>query len=337
MSPAQSHKMTSMLTHLPDRCPHLKRLTLQSSSDGTPVDIRLDDVLTFLPYLTSLRISPIILTPQLMQNIALLPRLEHLNLSEPSYGKSLTIPSLPHNGFPSITTLMLSHPFKDVALFLESCPLRDLRNLTIIHFKTESTKLYLRVLETSISRCPKLKRMKLVGKMRFEQPVLKLSHRNALSLRDISMTADAIAHIARILPSLQQLSLSHSSRSRDHPLPPISMLPTLGSMCPRLIKLRIDVDTSPGALAHITSGTLSFPCLEELNVGYSYLDSPVTEVAAFLSGILRDGCCLLRARLNAEHDIYESWQQVVDLLPVLIRIRNAGRDAAANVGTASMS
>lgn len=93
----------------------------------------------------------------------------------------------------------------------------------------------------------------------------------------------------------------------------------------------IDVDTSPGVLAPIAGGIVPFLRSEELNVGYP--DSPGIEVAAFLSGVLEEGGCLVRARFNNEDDIYESWQPVIHFLPILIRIRNAEREAAVNAGT----
>lgn len=68
----------SMVTYLPDRCPNLTRLDFRASS---PIytDIGLAAVLSALPRLVELHVTPQLLTQQAICNLALLPRLEYLN------------------------------------------------------------------------------------------------------------------------------------------------------------------------------------------------------------------------------------------------------------------
>lgn len=350
-NPQDAKKIKSVLTYLPDRCPNLIRLTLYALEE-IPVDMGLDLVLPSLPHIKALGVSPRILTRPLLQAISRVPRIELLDLStfnpsqrqEISYvlglgsgppgGPPFTISPLTPNRISSLKTLSLFQPFETVITLLESCKLDNLRELTIDRC-SEPAEEWMRIFKAVRSCCPRLETMSLhrdASKMKsLANPFLTFISPTSLSTNDIPMDADTMIYIAKALPSIQQLSLTRSFRVRYEHTLPICVLAEVAPLFPHLSSLSIDVDTSPGALAHIGGGHVPFSRLEELDVSYSYLDSPAIEVATFLSGILKEACRLVRTSYDLRKDdvLYKSWQLVIDFLPILIRLRNAGRRVAA--------
>lgn len=145
---------------------------------------------------------------------------------------------------------------------------------------------------------------------------------------------DALINIAKALPSLRTLALWSTSSVDAPPAFPMSILPTLGSLCYQLELLCLYMDTSPPALPPICASTgdsTPFECLDKLDVGTSSLDSPAPEVAAYLSSLLREHCQLSRVYdlcMDNGGPKHDSWQPVIDFLPVMIRVRKAEKEAA---------
>ncbi|KAF4576982.1 hypothetical protein EYR36_004966 [Pleurotus pulmonarius] len=86
----------------------------------------------------------------------------------------------------------------------------------------------------------------------------------------------------------------------------------------------------------IKGGNKPFSALRYLDIGLSPLNSPTAEVAAFLSGILLEGCKLdWHGEDSAIAANYSSWASVANLLPTLIKIRKAEHDVISESGGAS--
>lgn len=346
----------SVVTYLPDRCPNLTRLDIRASS-FIYTDIGLAAVLSALPHLIELHVTPQLLTQRAICNLALLPRLEHLNstwefpFEREGCTRSLFLLPYAQNGFTSLKTLALSQSFEDITSFLKLSKTKDLRRLSIDPDEWQSPEGYLHVLEAASTCCPNLETLSMVewelrepevispqrepATWQLFRPLLRLSHLTSLAFMDLRMDVDALLNIAKALPSLRRLALRSTSRVDGPPLFPMSILPRLGLLCPLLELLCLYMDTSPPALGPISASTRDTPplaSLDELDVGPSSLDSPASEVVVYLSGILREDCRLNRLMDCYSDDgesKYKSWQPVIDFLPAITRVRKIEKDAAA--------
>lgn len=353
---AELEGQRSIMTFLPVRCPNLTRLEFYVSGSNAYIDIGLAALLKALPCLTEIDLTPQLLTREAICALAHLPRLEHLKstwefpFEREGRTHSMILPPQAHNGFTSIKTLALSHSFEDVASLLRASQAKGLRHLSIDPDGWQSPDEYLRVLEAASTGCPSLETLSMVewdlreteiasphrsiASWKLFKPLLRLPHLTSLSFMDLRLDVDALLNIAKALPSLRRLALQCTS-SIDHPPTfPLSILPTLGSLCRQLKFLCLQVDTSLPTLAltPIRASTAPLECLDELDVATSSLDSPAPEVAAYLSSLLREDCRLSRlldTSLNDGGPKYDSWKPVIDFLPVIIRIRKLEKEAAA--------
>lgn len=93
------------------------------------------------------------------------------------------------------------------------------------------------------------------------------------------------------------------------------------------------MDTSLPSPAVAFEDNERFRYLAELNVGPSRLDSPVLDVATYLSGILPEGCQLTRlfdGWIDDEGESWESWVPVIEMVSALTLDKKASRQAAAS-------
>lgn len=353
--PKELDRCRWLMASLPTWCPNLTRLEVSVFENGAYIDIGLAAVLKDFRKLTEVHLTPQLLTEEAICVLARLPQLEHLNSTwaDTSEGAQQThlmvVPPEAHGEFKTIKTLKLSHSFEEVASFLEASHTRELRCLSIDPDGWQEEK-YHCVIEAAITCCPKLGMLSIdlrAVDLQFPpepatwllfQALPRLRNLTNLTFTDLRMDADALTNITRALPLLQKLTIASTSSIDGPPTFPMSILPTIGSFCPQLKYLCLFMDTSPSSLKLTdtsTEDTIPFKCLDKLNVGTSSLDSPAPEVALYLSSLLGEDCCLSRIRdylLDDEGEAkYNSWQPVIDFLPVIIRIRKEAIVAAASI------
>lgn len=354
--PKELDRCRWLMASLPTWCPNLTHLEVSVFENGAYIDIGLAAVLKDFRKLTEVHLTPQLLTEEAICVLARLPQLEHLNSTwaDTSVGAQQThlmvVPPEAHCEFKTIKTLKLSHSFEEVASFLKASHTRELRSLSIDPDGWQEEKYHL-VIEAAITCCPKLETLSIdLRKLEIQFPppepatwllfqaLPRLRNLTSLTFTDLRMDADALTKITRALPFLQKLMIASTSTGVGPPTFPMSILPTIGSFCPQLKYLCLFMDTSPSSLGptdRSTEDIIPFKCLDKLNVGTSSLDSPAPEVALYLSSLLREDCCLSRIcdyppdeKAMAK---YNSWQPVIDFLPVIIRIRKEVVVAAASI------
>ncbi|KAL4260307.1 F-box domain-containing protein [Pleurotus pulmonarius] len=326
-------KVKSLLSYLPERCPTLRRLDLRIFEyDYT--EIGLEVLLAPLSSLTKLEIAPATLTPLVMHALSCLPRLEHVQSTHrwPTRNPN-RLPRPPVDTSERFTSLRLLEISTDnVPPFLETYRLDNLRKLVLEADTQQTREQHLRFFEIISHSCPQLETLHL-GNSSHDRPselplatwetfapLRRLPRLADLSLVDLPMSTPTLLYLAENLPSLTRLDLRRSSTIDGTPAFPISVLPQLAVIRPQLVFLGLCMDTSVPAPAVAFEENERFRYLAELNVGPSRLDSPVLDVATYLSGILPEGCQLSRlfdGWSGDEGESWESWEPVIEMVSAL--------------------
>ncbi|KAL4250851.1 F-box domain-containing protein [Pleurotus pulmonarius] len=326
-------KAKSLLSYLPERCPTLRRLDLRIfEHDYT--EIGLEVLLTPLSSLTELKIAPATLTPLVMHALACLPSLEHIRSTHrwPTRNPN-RLPRPPVDTAERFTSLRLLEISTDnIPPFLEPYRLNNLRKLVLEADTQQTREQHLRFFEIISKSCPRLETLHLGNRSHDRPselplatwetfaPLRRLPRLADLSLVDLPMSTPTLLYVAENLPSLTRLDLRRSSTIDGTPAFPISVLPQLAVIRPQFVFLGLCMDTSVPSPAVAFEENEQFRHLAELNVGPSRLDSPVPDVATYLSGILPEGCQLSRlfdGWSGDEGESWESWVPVIEMVSAL--------------------
>ncbi|KAF4589953.1 hypothetical protein EYR38_009248 [Pleurotus pulmonarius] len=340
--------LTGMLSYLPDRTPKLEQLDLGVETRAN-IPCQLHEVLPRLRHLKTLRISDTLFDADLrvLHSIAQLPKLELLWVSslegqrwrDGSHGAPYPGPvALPNSGFPALISLRLLHSLEYAASLIEEYALANLRTCTILSRAPENGHDFVRIFEAVAENCPMLGKLVLDGARSnlqprvsthdLLQPLVRCRSLTELYLQaaiPLNLTISSVSSFLKALPAMQTFVLYEDPAMAGPPTLPLSALALLVPICPNMKIMSLYMDT----LKHtpITgAANTPYPSLECLDMGLSPLNSSTAEVAAFLSGVLPEGCRLdFHGEDPAISTNYSSWASVANLLPTLIQIRKAER------------
>lgn len=330
-----------MLTYLPDRTPKLEHLdlALAAAPDAhANISSELHLILANLVRFKTLHISALLFdaNSRNLHTLSRLPKLESLLVfqlnGELQEEISLVTPyPTPSSGpgFSSLTSLRLTHSFKYATSMLEGYEFVELRSFKISSETQETIQSLIGMIEAVGVNCQKLKCLLVrsasveeiqpqVSALALLQPLEQCSSLTELQLEafPLNLNTDFVSSIMKALPTIRILVLRPDPVAVGPPTLPISALSVFTSICPQMTKLSLYMDTTL-VDTPITGGNKPFPRLKGLDVGNSPESSSITELAAFLSGVLPEGCRLSWRGGNP------CWASVADLLPTLIRIRKA--------------
>ncbi|KAF4576972.1 hypothetical protein EYR36_004956 [Pleurotus pulmonarius] len=327
-----------MLMYLPDRTPKLEHLDLALAATPhahTNISSELHIVLGNLFRLKTLHISVSLFdaNSRTLHSLSRLPRLESLSVFQ--LNSELQEDATPYpapssgTGFSSLTSLRLTHSLTYATSLLEGYEFIQLRSFTISSGTQETIQSLVNILEAVAVNCLKLACL-VVQSAGFEemqpqgstlavlQSLARCLSLTELQLQDFPLNLDTnfVSSIMTALPALRTLVLRPDPAAVGPPTLPISALSEFTSICPQMTNLSLYMDTTL-VDTPITGGNKPFLRLEDLDVGDSPANSSAGELAAFLSGVLPEGCRL------SWRGFPPRWASVADLLPTLIRIRKA--------------
>ncbi|KAF7426475.1 hypothetical protein PC9H_008844 [Pleurotus ostreatus] len=322
------------LLYVSDKAPNLERLSLTSWSPlDTNTEFAIHSLLSSLTRLQILLVSPTLLSALTLNAIARLPHLKSLTVSSETTYKKLAVPmAAPTESFPSLKTLSSYDMFSfgTVTDVLNAYRPRSLSDLDITSRHKENISAYSLLVAAVTSVSPNIRSIRLRSKEQWDINDPELDHSSAMlflsidyhcfNLTSLSLQNPPPLHLGieimtDLLKSLPYLKTLQFNESTGPPTLRLSALPILAPLCPLMKTLTLYMDTK-GVSCSGPQGA-HFVRLETLNVGMSPLDSPAHDVAVFLSTVLPKACTLTRASYAYPEEQYQSWQQVIDILPML--------------------
>ncbi|KAF4589956.1 hypothetical protein EYR40_009657 [Pleurotus pulmonarius] len=308
-------EFTGMLTYLPERTPNLEQLDLGvKTTSNMSISCEWHEVLPRLCQLKTLRISIFLFdaNPHALYALSQLPKLESLCTYCLDDGRWKELPSdhvardpMPssNGGFRSLKSLKLLSPFKYASSMIEGYGLADLRFCKILSRTQENDHDFVRIFEAVAANPPKL-RTSVLNSIRSDpqpqgstigllQPITHCYSLTELYLQaafPLNLNTESVTTFLKALPALQTLVLYEVPAVAGPPTLSLAALAAFVPLCPHMTTISLYADTQDHT--PIIGGNKPFPALRYLDIGLSPLNSPTAEVAAFLSGILPEGCKL---------------------------------------------
>ncbi|TDL15769.1 hypothetical protein BD410DRAFT_822996 [Rickenella mellea] len=178
-------------------------------------------------------------------------------------------------------------------------------------------------------------------------PILDFPHLTTFDLthyRPLDITDDDMDRLARNWPSLESLKLNAEPVILDNPKITFASLSSLAQHCPNLTRLGLYLNPSPHDLP---KPGMPFKMLKSLEFGTSPIQSE-DHAALYLSEICPLSCTVevgvtwtdeLKSGIIDNEDVadgemrrrWECWEQVRDILPLLIKLRREERERSQDL------